>query len=191
MLAFQPLSGQDLSVLVRDCNTPSHIFTTLDPLHSLLNVSDNETNPIRVFHKSLPDFLTDKERCKNKLFFIDPLVHHGSILLSCLELMRKQLKRNICNLEDYAFLKDVKDLDSYKKTYIGSSLEYACRFWTKHLVNIPGNGPHTKQVQEEIEDFFTMHVLHWIESLSILGYLGAAVYALNDIKQWYASVSYI
>jgi len=191
LLAFQPLSGQDLSVLVRDCGTPFHIFMTLDPLHSLLNVSDDETNLIKVFHKSLPDFLTDQNRCTNKQFLIDPLVHHERILLTCLELMKKQLRRNICNLEDYAFLKEVKDLDAFKKTDIGSSLEYACRFWTKHLASIPGNGPHTKQVQDEIEDVFTKNVLHWIEVLSILGHLGAAVYAINDIRQWYASVSSI
>ena len=191
LLLFQPLSGNDLSVLVSNCGTPSHIFTTLDPFHSLLHVPDDKTNPIRVFHKSLPDFLMDKERCNNEQFFIDPLIHHENIMFSCLELMKKQLKRNICNLEDYAILREVKDLDSYRKTYIGSPLEYACRFWTRHLAGIPGNGPHVKQVQEEMDDFFTRHALCWIEVLSIMGHLGAAVYAINDIRQWYASVSYI
>ena len=190
LLVFQPLLGSDLSALTKNCGTP-HIFTTLGSLHSLLHVPDDEANPIQVFHKSLPDFLTDKDRCKDTKFFIDPLIHHENIVLSCLELMRKQLKRNICNLEDYSILREVKDLNIHRKTYIGSSLEYVCQFWTKHLASTPGNGPYTKQVQEEIDNFFTRHVLHWIEVLSILGHLGAAVYAINDIRQWYTSVSYI
>ena len=191
LMVFQPLSGDDLSTLIRNCGTTSHILTTLNPFHSLLNVSEDKSNPIRVFHKSLPDFLTDQKRCKDKQFLIDPLVHHENIFFSCLELMRKQLRRNICNLEDYAFLSDVKDLCLLRKTHIRSPLEYACCFWTKHLAKIPGNGPCSKQIQEEIDNFFTSCVLYWIEVLSTLGCLETAVYGINDIRKWYTSVSYI
>ena len=67
LLVFHPLSRRTLSDLIRNCGTPSHIFTALDSLHSLLDVPDSEDNPIRVFHKYFPDFLTNGTRCKDDL----------------------------------------------------------------------------------------------------------------------------
>ena len=190
LLAFRPLSRKALSNLLKNCGTPSQISTTLRFLHSLLNVPDSENEPIRVFHKSFPDFLTDKERCKDERFFVDPPVHHKDILFSCLDLMKERLEKNICNLDDHAVLSEVGDLPDRKEKYIGGSLEYACRFWTKHLASIPGHGPHAKQVQEAIDEFFAERLLYWIEVFSIVGHLGVAVYSINDIRQWYISVSY-
>ena len=190
LLAFHPLSRKALSILLRNHGTPSHISATLRFLHSLLNVPDGEDEPIRVFHKSFPDFLTDRTRCKDERFFVDPAVHHEDVLFSCLGLMKKNLKKNICNLEDYAVVSEVDDLLARRETCIGSSLEYACRFWTRHLANVSGDGPRVKQIQEAIEDFFTKLLLCWIEVLSIVGHLGVAVYAVNRIRQWYISVGY-
>ena len=189
LLAFHPLSRKTLSSLLRNCGTPSDISTTLRFLHSLLHIPDSEDEPIRVFHKSFPDFLTDRTRCKDDRFFVDPAVHHEDILFSCLGLMKKRLRKNICDLEDYAVLSEVEDLSGRMETRIGSSLEYACRFWARHLASVPGSGPDSKQVQEAIEEFFDKRLLCWFEVLSIVGHLGAAMYAINYIRQWYISVS--
>ena len=190
LLAFHPLSRKALSTLLRSCGTPSHISTTLRFLHSLLNVPENEDEPIRVFHKSFPDFLTDKTRCKDKRFSVEPSVHHEDILFSCLDLMKKRLKKNICSLDDYAILSEIKDLPARRETCIGSSLEYACRFWTRHLANVPSSGPHSKRIKEAISEFFTKRLLWWIEVLSIVGHLQEGVHAINRVRQWYISVSY-
>ena len=189
LLVSHPLSRKTLSNLLKNCEKPSHISTTLRFLHSLFNVPDSEDEPIRVFHKSFPDFLTNRMRCKDERFYIDPLVHHEDILFSCLDLMGKRLKKNICNLDDYAVLSQVQDLFTRRETCIGSSLEYACRFWTRHLASVPGVGSCAKRVREAIDDFFTKRLLCWIEVLIILGYLQVAVHAINDIRQWYISVS--
>ena len=190
LLAFRPLSRKALSNLLENCGTPDQISTTLRFLHSLLNVPDSEDEPIRVFHKSFPDFLTDPTRCKDDRFSIDPSVHHKDILFSCLDLMKERLKKNICGLDDHAVLGEVEDLRDRKEKYIGGSLEYACRFWTRHLASIPGDGPDAKQVQEAIDEFFEKRLLPWIEVFSMVGHLAVAVYAINDIRQWYISVSY-
>jgi len=190
LLVFHPLSRKTLSDLLRNCGTPSRISNTLRSLHSLLLVPNSELDPVRIFHKSLPDFLTDHKRCKDERFFVDPSIHHVEILFSCLDLMREKLRKNICDLDDYAILSKVKDLPARKEACIGSALEYACRFWTKHLARIPGDGPHAKQVQEAIHEFFTMRLLFWVEVLSVTGHLGAGVYAINEIRQWHISVSY-
>ena len=190
LLVSHPLSKKTLSNLIKNCGTPSHISAILRFLHSLLNVPDSEDEPIRVFHKSFPDFLTDRVRCKDERFFIDPLIHHEGILLSCLDLMEKRLTRNICDLDDHAALSQVEDLSVRREKCIGSSLEYACQFWTRHLTNVPGDGPGAKRVQEAVDEFFAKRLLCWIEVLSITGHLQVAVKAINDIRQWYISVSY-
>ena len=188
-VAFHPLSTKALSDLITKCGTPSQIRTTLRLLHSLLDVPDNEDDPIRVFHPSFVHFISDRTRCKDKRFLTDASVQHRDILFSCFDLMKERLKKNICGLDDYAVLGEVRDLSSRRETYIGKSLEYACRFWTRHLASIPGNGPHVERLQEAIDVLFTGNLLYWIEVLSILGCLEVAVYAIDDIRQWYISVS--
>ena len=54
LLVFHPLSRKVLCHLLRSRKTPSRI-----PI-PLLSIPDSENEPIRVLHKSLPDFLTDR-----------------------------------------------------------------------------------------------------------------------------------
>ena len=103
--------------------------------------------------------------------------------------MKERLKRNICNLDDYTPLDKVEDLPTRRKAQIGDALEYACQFWTKHLVEIPNNSHNIKKVCKAVEEFFTTHFLFWIEVLIIMGRLDIGVYAINNIQQWYISVS--
>ena len=131
----------------------------------------------------------DPVRCKDKQFFVEPTVHHAEVLLSCLNLMGERLKRNICNLDDYAVLSEVTDLSTYKKVHIGEALEYACRFWSKHLLMVPSSSSHVGEVQKAIEKFFTRHLLYWIEVLALTGNLGVGVHAINDVEHWCTLVS--
>ena len=187
VLMVDPLSSNALSDLLG----VDDISSTLHSLHSLLLVPVDEATPIHIFHKSFPDFITDKNRCKDQRFFVDPKVHNAEILLSCLKLMKERLRRNICNLDDYAILSEVKDLSARKKDYIGDVLGYACQFWVKHLMGVPGDSPHVEEVQREMDQFFTRHLLQWIEVLILIGNLDVGVYAMYDVEQWCTSVSII
>jgi len=88
-------------------------------------------------------------RYRDERFLVNPSVHHVGILFS-------RLNKNICDLDDYAILSEVGDLFVRREACIGRALEYACRFWTKHLARIPGNGPHVKRMREAIDEFFVM-----------------------------------
>jgi hypothetical protein len=190
LLAFNPLSMKTLSYLLHDFDTPSDISTAFNSLHSLLLVPEGTEDSIHVFHKSFPDFLMDPKRCQDTRFFVDPSVHHMEIVLSCLHLMEERLKRNICNLDDYADLNSVNDLSVHRKENIGEALEYACQFWTKHLMESPSSGSDAEKVHEAIDKFFTIHLLSWIEVLILMGDLGVGVHSINDIQQWYTLVSH-
>ena len=179
LLVFNPLPMAALSTILRI----SDISGTLHTLHSVLLFPSNKADPIRIFHKSFPDFLMDQERCKDKRFFINPLIHHREILLSCLSLMKERLRKNICNLDDYVLSDNCEE-------HIGDDLKYACQFWVKHLVEIPSTGHGFEELHKAINEFSTTCLLFWIEVLGLTRNLDASVYALNDIQQWYNSVSY-
>ena len=189
LLIFNPLSIEDLSDLLG--HSTQYIQNTTRTLHSLLLVPDGIEDPIRIFHKSFPDFLMDPHRCQDRQFLVEPTTHHPEILLACLRLMEERLKRNICNLDDYAILSEVKDLSVHRKAHIGDGLEYACRFWTKHLLETPSKTSHIEAVQKAIDRFFTVHLLQWIEVLAITGNLGIGVHSVNDIEQWCGMVSIV
>ena len=131
----------------------------------------------------------DPKRCKDIRFLVDPAVHHTQILFSCLNLMEGKLKRDICGLDDHGDLSGVSDLSICRKEHIGAALEYACQFWTKHLVQSPSSGPDSGKVQQAIEKFFTKHLLFWIEVLIVMENLDTCIHSINDIRQWYILVS--
>jgi hypothetical protein len=185
LLVFNPLSVKALSDLLGVPGTS----TILHPLHSLLLIPDSTEDPVQIYHKSFPDFLTDPMLCKDQQFFVDPTFHHAELLLSCLSLMRERLRKNICNLDDHAVLSAVKYLSARRKDYIGDALEYACHFWTKHLLRIPSYSSRFEEILIGIDKFFTTCLLFWIEVLSLMGSLDAGVYALNNIHKWYTLVS--
>ena len=89
----------------------------------------------------------------------------------------------------HAVLSEVKDLSSRQKAYIGDALEYACKFWTKHLLEVPSSSPHIEEVQKAIDKFFMVNFLDWIEVLVLTRSLGVGVHAMNCTEQWYNLVS--
>jgi hypothetical protein len=188
LLLFNPLSVNGLSELLNKSHLSSGIPSIMRSLHSVLLVPDNKEDPIQIFHKSFPDFLTDPERCKDKRFFVNPSIHHQEILLSCLDLMKERLKRNICGLDDLVSLGKVEDLPVSRKTHIGDTLGYACQFWTRHLLEIPSNSSDVGEVHKAIDNFFTTLLLYWIEALSLMENLDVAVYSINNIGKWYTLV---
>ena len=95
------------------------------------------------------------------------------------------------NLDNYAVLSEVGDLPTYQRTHVGDALEYACLFWTTHLIGTASSSPDNEEVQTAINTFFSTCFLFWVEVLSLLGKLDVGVYALSDIQKWYTLVSYI
>ena len=182
-LVFIPLSVKTLSDLLRI----SDISTTLCPLNSLLLIPTDEAAPVHILHKSLFDFLTDPVQCGDKWFFVDTSACHTELLLSCVSLMKEKLKRNICNLDDYTLLSEIRDLPARQEHYIGDALKYACYFWANHLMEV--SSPSAEGVKKVVDNFFETCFLYWIEVLCLTGNLSAGVHALGNVQRWYILVS--
>ncbi len=160
------------------------MVTLLRRLGSLLsNVNSSDKNlPIIPLHTSFRDFLTNKE--KSGEFCVDLRDAHRQLAHSCLNLLLKDLKFNICNLEtSYLANKDITDLSSCVDEHIPPALLYACRFWNDHPKQI---GFET-DLFGKIRTLFEKKLLFWLEALSLTNYVGVASAACSVLKVWLAS----
>lgn len=184
--AFNPLSRASMAPLLGISS--GDIYTSLRHLHSLVRVPQDENEQITIFHKSFPDYLTDSRRCTNPHFEVDTPSCHAKLAIKCLEFMKKNLLQNLCGIPQYMLNRDVKDLSFRRKERISDTLEYACRFWAKHLSLAVANDEETTDILSLLKFFVEHRLLAWLEVLSIVGDLGVAVHVLNNAKAWISKV---
>jgi len=180
VLAVTPLSPCAIAALL-DFRIKDVSFR-LSSIHSLLLLQEHDDGPVRPFHKSFPDFITDPERCVNQRFRICPADRHTELLVGCLELMNRRLERNMCKLPDGAKNSEVDDLKERAEQYIDRALRYACRSWHKHLVTT--SPAHTSEIIPVLHRFLEERFLFWLEVLSVLGAAREAVNVLEATARW-------
>ncbi len=183
--AFEPLSIHSLTTLRhRDDDDFDSVVEMLRHLGSLLsNVNSADQNlPIVPLHASFRDFLTSKEKSGD--FCVGLRDAHRQSARSCLGLLLKDLKFNICNLESsYLANKDVKDLRSRVDKHVPPALLYACRFWSDHLKHID----FETDLFIQLRTFFEKKFLFWLEALSLTSNVGLSSPALSALNVWLAS----
>lgn len=188
ILLYDPLSIENLGSLVHI--EAQDVRMALQNLHSLMIVPDsNNEGEIRLFHPSFRDFMT--LRCpKESAYHIDTGKHHQQLAMVCFKTMAHSLKKDICRIRDTGKLnKEVMDLDGHIKEFVPVNLQYACRHWATHLsesVMAEKSGETT--VIDALMSFASLHLLHWIEVLSLIGCLDEGLPALQHAFNW-ASVS--
>ncbi|KAH8807278.1 putative wd40 protein [Xylogone sp. PMI_703] len=166
-----PLSVNALSQLLNI--EAAHISTRLDHLHSVLNVPRTSYMPVRLLHLSFRDFLLDtktKETRESERFWIDERAVHQYLTNQCLELMCHSLRKNICNLPGDGTERSNIDVNSINY-HLPPELQYACRYWTQHLMQ--SQDPVTELIRAF--PFLEVHFLHWVETMSILGIVSEAI----------------
>lgn len=187
VMLYNPLNRGSVAALLGINAT--NILSVLRSLHSVLHVPQPISEPIRVFHKSFSDFLTDRNRCISTKYYLKPSIYHAELAVRSLHLMNVGLKTNICLLPRYAMNNDVADLSQRRQEYIGDALQYACVFWAKHLEAGSVEENHSQQIIPLLLEFFHHRLLAWLEVLSVSGELHSAVHSLHHVKVWLLRVS--
>jgi len=86
----KPLSLPAIGILLRAHMSIGRLRALMDPLRCLIQIPDKEAErqgkPVTTFHKSFPDFLTDRSRSARD-YWIDPSVFAASLTASCLDLL--------------------------------------------------------------------------------------------------------
>jgi hypothetical protein len=161
------------------------LFVTL--AQSLLAVGEDFNQPVKPFHKSFPDFLTDPSRCTSPRFCISPGHQHSELVKNCLRLMNDELEQNLLSLPEYALNSDVKDLPARVNSQVSIALQYACQSWRNHISEARVD---ITDIISNLRVFLEEKFLAWLEVVSALGDVGGAVVALEGLMGWLEEVRF-
>ena len=146
-----PLSCQSMDDIL--C-LPRPTLHTIKGLGSVLRWS--ESDPIRILHPSFQDFLFRTERGAEAVTgSLDSTRTKIVLLLTCIALLGRILKKNICDLEV---------CEPFADRSLSESLSYACIYWIEHTLAVK----QTRKHLERVYTFFgSTSTSYWIEAMSI------------------------
>lgn len=153
------------------------IETRLDLLHSVLSVPTSSESPVRLFHLSFRDFLVDPNEKGENQFWIDEKGHHTFLATKCIQTM-DCLRQDICNLQAPGTLRAELE-DSRVQAHIRPEVQYACLFWVYHVEQ----ADELFTDGDSIFNFLTLHFLHWVEALSLLGKASEGIKMVRRLLQ--------
>ena len=177
-----PLAIAELAALDPDEVT---LFLTL--IQSLLLMGEDPNQPVKAFHKSFPDFITDPSRCADPRFLISPGQLHSELVTNCLRVMNGGLEQNLLSLPAYALNSEIEDLPTRINDRVSVALQYACRSWYNHLTKTRGD---ITDVIPYLRVFLEEKFLAWLEVVSVLGAVSGAVVALENLMPWLQEVRF-
>jgi NACHT domain len=90
VILFLPLSMSSLGKLIYV--PKEYINQTLLELHSLLDVLNDQTRPLRIHHPSFRDFILNSDRCSDPNLWVDEKQAHQTLADNCIRLMSVFLK---------------------------------------------------------------------------------------------------
>ncbi|KAG8960190.1 hypothetical protein FRC00_000790, partial [Tulasnella sp. 408] len=157
----------------------------LEGLSSLLSLPNSSNPYIRLGHTSLRDLLVSDDRCGKQPYFVDVNQYHRLLATTCLHLMLRDLRRNICNLSDLS--KPNTEIQKAVSKYVPKGLQYCSRSWSIHLrASTPILGPQMDTVGDLIvfEQFSKAKLLYWIEVMSLTGEMKESLVMAKQIKLW-------
>jgi hypothetical protein len=149
----------------------------LGNLHAILDIPNDLGCSNRLHHPSFRDFLLNKRRCRDLIFWVDEQRAHHDIAHACLHLMRSTLREDICDLKTYG-----TSFDEVVETQLQQSLSpevtYACLFWVQHIQK--SNAP--LKDNDAVHGFLSEHLLHWLEALGWMRRVPEGIHAILSLE---------
>ena len=183
VVLFSPLSINSLSRLL---HVPrEEVDQTLEDLHAILNVPDDQARPLRHHHPSFRDYLLNKDRCSDALFWVDENQAHRGLVDHCIKLMSTSLKRDICDLQAPGTL--TAEIESSRvRQCLSSEVQYACIYWVQHIQR---SGTQLYD-DDQVHQFLQKYLLNWLEALGLMGKISEGILALTSLVS-YIPVSHL
>ncbi|KLO85761.1 Uncharacterized protein LW93_14380 [Fusarium fujikuroi] len=177
VILANPLSVMAMSTLLE---LPVRVVhSRLNALHSILNIPRDLHEPVRLLHISLRDYLTDNNQNQNQTneFWVNERLIHLGLFKSCLRIMDKNLKEDICGL-GWPGTQRNSIPSEVIASCISDELQYACRHWAYHFQKI-----ETPLLNlDEALEFLQKHLLHWLEALSLIGRFRESVQVIKILQ---------
>ncbi|CAI7568060.1 unnamed protein product [Penicillium pancosmium] len=172
-LLFSPLSSVSLAGLIR--SDQMKVRGRLDTLQSVVSVPKDSDTHVRLLHLSFREFLVDHSASAE--FWIDEQAGHTQLAEDCLDCMNRGLKRDICRLSDPGVRRHEIQKTVFEN-HVPPELQYACRYWIRHLKN----GDESIINWRLVENFLKLHFLHWLEVMSLLGWVSETIGNIKAIQ---------
>jgi len=173
---YRPLRKEPIAELAGV--KPFLVEALVNDLSSLLHRDEGANGAIRVRHLSISEFFASN-RCDYQGDLQAAHVQQG---IACLQTMVKQLRFNICKLEDSRLANtDIKDLPLRIEQNISDPLQYSSLYWSTHLHSTPDEiqrGVILRSLKEFLEGPYP---LFWIEVLSVMGMVSVGAPSLRGV----------
>jgi len=157
---------------------PFLVEALVNDLSSLLYRDEAANGAIRVRHLSISEFFASNRSG----YQVDLRTAHVQQGIACLQTMLKQLRFNICKLEDSRLANtDIKDLPLRIEQNISDPLQYSSLYWSTHLRSTPDEIQHSVILGSLKEFLEGPYPLFWIEVLSVMGMVSVGAPSLRGM----------
>jgi hypothetical protein len=182
-LAFRPLHIQELCRLtgLKEQNYGlAHLRNVMDRCGSFLNVRNDY---VFLIHQSAKDHLSGVHGFAT----VFPAGHsrvHSRMFRRSLEVISSNLRRNIYGLSLENPGISVSQIASFRPDPDPLfDLRYSCTYWLDHFFEIESRSTDMKEPTEgaTISHFLEKHLLHWLESLGLIGEVRHGILALKRL----------
>jgi WD40 repeat protein len=178
-LGYRPLHLHELCLLAgfhRQQYGFDDLEIIVDMCGSFLTIRDDY---VYLIHQSAKDYLGDAK--VSAVIFPSGLsaIHHR-IFRESLQNLSAKLRRNIYNVDNPgAPVSEIATLQPCADPLF--DLRYSCTYWLDHFIN--STSPESPGASEyQISDFFERHLLHWLESLGLIGELQHGILSLKRLS---------
>ncbi|KAJ1555485.1 hypothetical protein HK096_002499, partial [Nowakowskiella sp. JEL0078] len=187
VLAYEPLTASAIASLLCASGTEREVLKSIRMLESVL-ILDGATKKLRLFHKSVKDFLTDPDRCTDPRFAVDLSEQHEAASLLCIWVLDEGLKFNICELPLGPRHKDNPEFSTKVERHLPEQLRYAARhFWEHCCDSVPAKMHLDSNIVHQLSAMLFEHMLHWLEVLSLLDALDIVIPAIRGLLKRFPS----
>lgn len=160
----------------------AQVAATVKTLHSVLYTEPN-SGAVRAHHTSFYDFLLRQLESSADGSWSRMAAAHRRMLERCLDIMKEELRFNICSIEVPKLNSEVPDLQERIQTNISEHLQYSALYWHRHL---PLDETDRVALLPKISNLLcTKKFLFWLESLSLLRALSHSLQALDSVRELY------
>ncbi|KAG8694985.1 hypothetical protein FRC08_008138, partial [Ceratobasidium sp. 394] len=177
----RPLPDAALAGMLAGRIKPHALSRLINRLGSILYRDDHSA--VRMLHQSFGDFMTGNDCPKE--YRTNVIEQNAALAESCLQIMLRGLRFNICGLETSCVMnRDVPDLLSRIERNISLELSYSCLYWISHLVEPAFTSVSPKIFKLLDELLLGEHLLYWIEVASLTKELYAITEGMDQIMNW-------
>ncbi|KAL3428669.1 hypothetical protein BDV09DRAFT_201363 [Aspergillus tetrazonus] len=130
---------------------------------SFLTIRDDH---VYLIHQSAKDYLSDG-KVSAAVFPYGPSAIHHRIFRESLQSLLAKLQRNIYSIDNPgAPVSEIATLRPQPDPLF--NMRYSCIYWLDHFIDSKSL-ERPESSDDQISDFFKQHLLHWLESLGLIG----------------------